>query len=66
MACFWSLPEAVRARAGAKLTPCGSPGGRERVRGAGHHGPFGKITLPVRAVTWALDGHEIRAESYYN
>jgi hypothetical protein len=23
MACFWSLPEAVRARAGAKLTPAG-------------------------------------------
>ena len=46
MACFWSLPEAVRARAGAKLTPCGSPGGRERVRGAGHHGPFGQNNSP--------------------
>jgi hypothetical protein len=38
MACFWSLPAAVLARAGAKLTPAGelgrrsirgSPGGRE-------------------------------------
>ena len=25
-----------------------------------------KIFLPVRTVTWALDGQEIRAESYYN
>ena len=25
-----------------------------------------KMVLPVRTVTWALDGQEIRAESYYN
>ena len=25
-----------------------------------------KIFLPVRTVTWALDGRKIRAESYYN
>jgi hypothetical protein len=54
MACFWSLPEAVRARAGAKLTPAGSPW---TVR---------PNNSPVRTVTWALDGQEIRAESYYN
>jgi hypothetical protein len=44
----------------------GPSGRREGVRGAGHHGPFGQIILPVRTVSWALDGQEIRAEGYYN
>ena len=66
MACFWSLPEAVRARAGAKLTPADRPAGASEFEELVTMDRSAKITLPVRAVTWALDGHEIRAESYYN
>jgi hypothetical protein len=82
MACFWSLPKAVRARAGAKLS---RRGGTTRVRCRSSQdttvsgvltavylriarrarGGFqelvtmdrsAKIFLPVRTVTWALDG----------
>jgi hypothetical protein len=41
MACFWSLPEAVRAREGANVTPTG------HYAGAGHQD---LTSLPYQAV----------------
>ena len=67
MACFWSLPGGGAGQGGSEADPSADrPAGARGFEELVTMDRSAKIILPVRAVTWALDGHEIRAESYYN